>query len=164
MGKGTGNSYQLSIRSTGKLGLYNNNGTAESVSSNVLATNMWHHVVGTYATSANSSKLYVDGVDVTTYPGAGTTFTGNTSAVSLGSEATSSYFDGFWKGTETLISILHNQWTAHNDQWIFSCSAFDGLSNSSWMNSSTITITDSVVPSISFVTPPTDLNNSLSPY
>ena len=53
--------------------------------SSTISFNQWHHVVATYGTAAHSGKIYIDGVDLTTFPDTGSTFAGNTSNLDIGS-------------------------------------------------------------------------------
>src|SRR3989344_5667051 len=58
----TGAIQLLLEQSTGKLFFEHNDGSAIVRSSTALNDNVWHHVVGTYDTTANEMKVYVDGV------------------------------------------------------------------------------------------------------
>lgn len=90
--KGTGNSYFLSYNhDSNEFRFGNNTGTVYATAP--AGDSAWHHVVATYGTLTNSSKIYVDGIDVTA-PSSSGSFTGNTSALTIASENGSSYWDG----------------------------------------------------------------------
>src|SRR3989339_405364 len=58
----------------------------------------------------------------------------------------SPYKKGFSSGEEILISILGNSFLNKNNIWKWSCRAYDFTEYSSWMNSSTVTISDGRSP------------------
>src|SRR3989339_247412 len=58
----------------------------------------------------------------------------------------SPYKKGFSSGEEILISILGNSFLNKNNIWKLSCRAYDFTEYSSWMNSSTVTISDGRSP------------------
>lgn len=88
--KGT-TAWTLAFNTANKLILQVNGKTTSTSSTAVADTTAWHHVVATK--SGTTTKLYIDGVDVT---GTGTNGTGanNTTAITIGSAASATWLNG----------------------------------------------------------------------
>jgi len=52
----------------------------------------------------------------------------------------------YTQGTEQNVQNISSDYTSQGDNWILSCLANDGVENSSWMNSTTVTITQGNYP------------------
>lgn len=69
-----------------------------------------------------------------------------------GTEYSSGYNStNFTSGVKVLVNTLSNSLTSEGESWILSCLATNGLDNSTWMNSSSVQITD--IPSMNILTP-----------